>query len=167
MNKATSDFVIIMVALGLALGQSCSSPPSDLPYRISSVKDGEKSGPIRIHFAKDADSLPEALELCGRVVEESLPAQCGTVAWAGTLKLRLLKKVTGYKPEFVYVVVPCLGDMGSTFMDRTVRIRVDKLYIDHKTCYFDLIENKIESEGIPFYCLQSGRGSIEDIKSNC
>ena len=83
-------------------------------------------------------------------VDQSVPPDCGGVLFGGTLKIKPFQRTPGYRPDHVYVVVWCLGDLGHDFVGRSVRMRVAKAYDSDKPCDCELIQNKIESRGIPF-----------------
>jgi hypothetical protein len=111
---------------------------------------------VRIYFAKDKDSLPESFSVTGKVVAESKHSPyCGGDAYGGTLKIRLSHKSASYDPEFVYLIVWCLSDMKDDFVGKNVSLKATKAYEDDHPCDCDLIENEIDSGGIPFYCAKN------------
>jgi hypothetical protein len=67
--------------------------------------------------------------------------------------------------------VPCLLDPGNEgeFLNQVVHLEIYKLLSDFnviekkkkKPCYFSIITNNINSQGVPFYC---SRNEQEDLK---
>jgi hypothetical protein len=79
-----------------------------------------------------------------------------------------LDKIEGYPHEYVFVVVNCLEDYQNEakYLNKVVEMDVSKLYPKYrkyrgvKTFYFELIDNTINSGGVPFYCANMWRDDI-------
>ncbi len=122
-------------------------------------KAADVSGPVPVVFGKEGDGLPEKLKARGRVTKVSLSRACGVVIWSGTLEVTLLEKIKGYPHPKLYVVVNCLEDADEKqYLGREVEVEASKLYPrytkfrDVSTFYFEIIDNTIDSRGVPFYC---------------
>jgi hypothetical protein len=148
--KTKTIFVLLTVVLTTGISHPSSSARQT--DKISSVRDERKSGPVRIYYGKDKDSLPESFDLTGTVVQQTLAPECGDVMFGSTLKIRPSQKITGYSPEFVYVVVLCMSEISRDFIGKTVNMHVKKSYAGEHPCECELIQNRIDSQGIPFYC---------------
>jgi len=146
--------ILLLAIVVLSTTSQLLYPSSRLQQadKISSVKDDRKSGPVRIYYAKDRDSLPESFDLTGTIVEQTLSLSCGVVVFGGTLKIRPSQKIPTYSPEFVYVVAFCLSEKGRDFIGKTATLHVTKSYTGENPCKCELINNKIDSHGTPFYC---------------
>ena len=119
----------------------------------------EVSGRVQVVFGKEGDGLPERMHVVGRITEVSFSRSCGVVLWSGTIKLELLGKVRDYPYRNVYVVVNCLDDSQNEkkYLGKVVRLELLKLYPKYRhyqpdSFYFELIENRLNSRGVPFYC---------------
>ena len=118
------------------------------------------SAPVPVVFGKEDDGLPEKLHVVGRIAKVSFSRACGGVYWSGTIKIKLLQKIANYPFQSVFVVVNCLEDSENEkkYLGKIVRLEVSKLYPklreyqDLDTFYFELIDNTIDSGGVPFYC---------------
>ena len=141
--------ILLLIAV---MGSSFSSPAFQKVKPISSVKDEKLSKPVPIYVAKGRDSLSESFEFLGTVVDRSPVTECGDVLSGGTIKVKPLKKISGYAPEYVYVIVFCLDRIDKDLVGKTVRMRVTKAHSDLTVCNCEEIQNKIESDGVPFYC---------------
>ena len=124
-----------------------------------------------IVYGKDGDGYPNTLEVHGLITEVSLTSSfCGLVRHAGTLKLKLQDKVKGYRQDYVYVAVPCFYDLEGEkkFLNKSICISVTKMDgvgMDGKACYTDQVINRINSRGIPFYCLDvNGEHLLEKVE---
>lgn len=128
------------------------------------------SGPVAVVFGKKGDGLPEKLQVVGRINKVSFSRGCGVVLWSGTIELQLIEKVASYPYKRIYVVVNCLEDSENKkkYLGKVVKLEVSKLYVryhdlrdqDPDTFYFELIDNTIDSRGLPFYCTNAGREDI-------
>src|SRR5690242_9590459 len=71
------------------------------------------SSPISFAYGRKGDGFPDDLNIRGTITELTFAqAYCGGIAFAGTLKIKLLNKIEGYPPENVFVVVTCFLDPG-------------------------------------------------------
>ena len=119
----------------------------------------EVSSPVPVVFGKKDDGLPEKLLVVGRISKVSFSRACGGVYWSGTIKIKLLQKIADYPHQNVFVVVNCLEDKQNQtkYLNKVVRLEVSKLYPelrkfrDPDSFYFELIDNTIDSGGVPFY----------------
>ena len=146
--------VSAILFLIVIIGSSFSSRALQKSTGISSVRDEKKSNPVHIYYAEDRDSLPESFEFKGTVVERSPVNACGGTWFGGTLKIKPLKNISGYTPEYVYAIVECLDQIDKGLVGKTVRVKVTKAYAGDKPCNCEEIQNRIESDGVPFYCAQ-------------
>jgi hypothetical protein len=170
----------LALALGglLVFGQSSDRDRGKL-------KASEISAPVPIVFGRKNDGLPEKIEVRGTIEDLTFArAGCGVVAWGGTLRVRLDRKIPGYPYKDVFIVISCFPDFEKfdhrdQYIDKPVALALSKLYpqyqfgmfkdINKVPCAFDLITNQIDSEGVPFYCTQDNiSASIEklSIKNN-
>jgi hypothetical protein len=136
-------------------GSVLSTQKGDSNRRIAR----EVSWPVQVVFGKTGDGLPEKMDVIGRITEVSFSTPCGTIAWAGTIKLELLEKSRTYPHKNVYVVMLCLQDRQNEkkYLGKVVKLKLLKLYPKYRhskddSFYFELIENTINSRGVPFYC---------------
>ena len=127
------------------------------------------SSPIPIVFGKKDDGLAEIIKAHGVIKEVNFTGVgCGLFFWSGTLRLHLTTKVEGYPYEDVFLVVPCFFDKGNEkkYLDKVVEFEVSKLYAEYKgykkenPCSFEIIVNRIDSHGAPFYCTAQGQDGI-------
>lgn len=133
--------------------------------KVKNVTESEVSSPVPVIFGKKSDGLPETMKVRGRISEVSFSRACGVILWSGTLKVKLLDKTEGYPYEYAFIVVNCLEDSQNEakYLDKVVEMNVSKLYPKYrkyrgaKTFYFELIDNTINSGGVPFYCTSMGR----------
>lgn len=117
------------------------------------------SSPVPLVFGNKDDGLPEKLDVVGRISKVSFSRACGGVYWSGTIKIELLQKIADYPHQNVFLVVNCLEDNQNEkkYLKKVVRLEVSKLYHefrkfrDPETFYFELIDNTIDSCGVPFY----------------
>jgi len=143
----TATLLLIVIT-----GLSFSSPALQKQKVISSIRDEKKSNPVHIYYAKDNDRLPESFEFKGTVVDRSPVCACGGVWFGGTLRIKPLKNISGYTPEYVYAIVECLDQIDKDLVGKTVRMRVMKAHPGDTPCNCEEIQNRIESNGVPFYC---------------
>jgi hypothetical protein len=128
----------------------------------------EVSSPVPVVFGKKSDGLPEKLQVVGRITSVSFSRACGGVYWSGTIKMELLQMIPNYPYRNVFVVVNCLEDSQNEkeYLNKVVRIELSKLYPelrkfrDPGSFYFELIDNTIDSGGVPFYCTNASRQEI-------
>jgi hypothetical protein len=126
------------------------------------------SAPVPVVFGNRGDGFPEQFKLRGVIAEASFSRACGTVWWSGTLRIKLLDRVKGYPHKNVFVVVNCLSDSSNErrYLGKVVTMEVSKLYSEYSKIqgpdhfYFELIDNTIDSKGIPFYCTRMWRDQI-------
>ena len=98
---------------------------------------------------KRNSSMPNNIKIRGKIVEISY-GYCGIFCIGATIKVELKEKVKNYNEKYAYVVVPCLQEPPK---DSTVTVKATKLHLKEKACYFNSINNIIDSRGIPFYKL--------------
>ena len=153
-NRITLPCILLLLAplmSSLSLAQSSSQGSSD-------------SSPYPVIYGQKDDGFPEKLKVRGTIEEVSMAgSDCGGIAWAGTLKVKLEGKMEGYGSESVYVLVPCFSDGRGEreYLKKCVDITVTKQYAKGKPCYYDLVANSIDSKGVPFYCLKElGEGKL-------
>ncbi len=156
--------LVILVFIGDPLTVAQSQSQSRIEFTASEV-----SSPVPVVFGRKDDGLPEKMGVRGVIKDLTfISAGCGGVAWAGTLRIRLDEKISGYSPEDVFVVVGCFPDFEKfgyqrdRYLNQSVMLTVSKLYPEYQfgvfadinkvPCPFDLITNKINSKGVPFYC---------------
>jgi len=126
------------------------------------------SSPRPVVFGTTNDGLPETMKVRGRISEISFSRACGVVFWSGTLKLKLLDKIPGYPHENLYVVINCLEDSQNEakYLNKVVEMNVTKLlprsglYREGDACYYEFIDNTINSKGVPFYCSRIWRDEL-------
>jgi hypothetical protein len=136
--------------------------------KIENVTESEVSSPIPVVFGKKNDGWPEKMKVRGIISEISFSVGCGVILWSGTLKIELLDRIEGYPYEYVFVVVNCLEDSQNEakYLNKVVEMDVSKLYPKYrkyrgvKTFYCELINNTINSSGMPFYCTNMWRDEI-------
>lgn len=106
-----------------------------------------------IFYGKKDDGFPDVILIDGTIVEASLNSRmCGTMAFAGTMKIRLDKKIEGYNNDFVYVLVTCFFDEEGKerYLNKCVKFKVNKLYEENYQ-FSASLSNNSDSKGIPFY----------------
>lgn len=158
----SAHLTLVLLLMTLALGQKTYDP------RIDNVTEAQASSPIHVVFGRKSDGLPETLKVRGIISEISFSRACGVVWWSGTLKIKLIDKIQGYPYDDVFVVVNCLEDSQNEkrYLNKIVEMEVSKLYPRYRkfrgvdTFYFELIDNTIDSKGVPFYCTKMGRDEI-------
>ena len=136
--------------------------------RDLAVTASEVSSPVPVVFGKKDDGFPEKLQLVGRITKVSFSRACGGVYWSGTIRVELLREIANYPYRNVFVVVNCLEDSENEkkYLNSTVRMEVSKLYPEFRqfrgldSFYFELIDNTINADGVPFYCSTVGRREI-------
>ena len=147
-------FLILCVTLFTASSRR-SIQEIELAARIAK----KVSSPVPVVFGKKDDGLPEKLLVVGGISKVSFSRACGGVYWSGTIKIQLLQKIADYPHQNVFVVVNCLEDKQNQkkYLHKVVRLQLSKLYPelrkfhDPDSFYFELIDNTIESGGVPFY----------------
>lgn len=153
-------FLVIMISLFLTFSNSFALAPqkgnkpnrSEASLLFDSVVYGSKK-----------DGLPDNLTVRGTITDVSFAiAECGGIIWAGTLKIKLSDKIESYPHENVFVVVKCFtGDDKSKYMNKIVSLNLEKIYNKKKgPCYFEIVTNTINSNGVPFYCALLGQEEI-------
>ena len=103
------------------------------------------------------DGLPQKLRARGTVTQVNYsPPHCGELIFAATFEIKLDGKLSGYDHPYLYLVVPCLYQPEGTerFLNRHVEIMVTKQEEKRQPCFFDVESNKINSNGLPFYCAE-------------
>ena len=155
--------LIITCAIFVIAASTLSAPKVDSSKRIAR----EVSQPVQVVFGKKGDGLPETMFVVGRITELSFSRACGGVLWSGTIKLQLLEKIRNYPYKNVYVVVNCLEDSRDEkkYLGKVVKLKLLKLYPKYRHSrgegfYFELIDNTINSGGVPFYCTDAGPATI-------
>jgi len=78
-------------------------------------------------YGDEDDGLPERIKGRGIIEEitESL-ISCGAFHWNGTAKIKLLKKVKGYRNEYVYVAVSCFFIRNEN-LNKVIEFKLSKL----------------------------------------
>ena len=82
--------------------------------------------------------------------------------------MELLQKVKDYPHRNLFVVVNCPEDSENEkkYLNKVVRLEVSKLYPEYtrfrdpESFYFELIDNTIDSDGVPFYYPHVSRREI-------
>ena len=121
---------------------------------------------IPIVYGKKHDGLAKKIKMRGIIVEVS-PAwiYCGVLATAGTIRVQLTDNIEGYPHKNVYLVLPCFAEdkaeAEAKYLNRALTVEVQKLYAPGKPCYFEVMLNRIDSQGVPFYCLKDWRNVLE------
>lgn len=128
------------------------------PYALSGFAQSRKEGRLEfshfelpIVYAKEDDGLPKKINTFGVVVEASSALDCGGVATAGTLKIKLDEKVKGLSDNYLYLVVLCFSsDEREKLLNKKVKIEATKLK-KYPYKFAVLLMNSIDSHGTPFY----------------
>jgi hypothetical protein len=108
-----------------------------------------------IVYGKAGDGFRQSMRVQGVITDVSfVPYSCGIVCWWGAAKIKLLKRIKGYKPKYVYVAVLCFMGEEEEYLNKVVDIRVSKLYKDEDTRHCSGIMSTINTNGVPFYRLQ-------------
>jgi hypothetical protein len=110
-----------------------------------------------IVYGGKADGLPEKLSVRGTISQVNYaPPRCGELIFAATFEIKLDGKLSGYDHPFLYVVVPCLyqPEGAEKFLGQHVEITATKQYEKRQPCFFDIESNRINSKGVPFYCVK-------------
>lgn len=102
-------------------------------------------------YEKKTDGIPEKMKVSGIIEEVSIGFfSCGFVHWNGTLKIKLLNNVNGYKHDYVYVATTCFFTHASgEIINKTFEFNLSKLRkgkMPNGTIF-----NTIDSNGIAFY----------------
>lgn len=123
-----------------------------------------------IVYGKAGDGLRRSMRVQGVITDVSfVPYSCGVVCWWGAARIKLLKRVKGYKPEYVYVAVLCFMGEKEEYLNKVVDIRVSKLYQNEDRRNCGGIMSTINTAGVPFYRLQDknkmGLEVIEEAKA--
>lgn len=147
---------------------SASSIPSTQKIDSAAQLAKEVSSPVPVVFGKKDDGLPEELLVVGRISKVSFSRPCGVVYWSGTIKIQPLQKIPNYPHKNVFVVVNCLQDSQNEkkYLNKVVKLKLSKLYPEQRmfrnpdTFFFELIDNTIDSGGVPFYYTNAGREKI-------
>lgn len=146
MRKSFFNLSLLML-LAFSLTATClaqeATKPDAQPFQIIS---GDKT-----------DGLPQHLIVRGKITKVNYaPPRCGELIFAATFQIKLEGKLRGYDHPFLYVVVPCLyqPEGAEKFLNRHVRIAVEKQYEKRRPCFYDIESNGIDSGGLPFYCAE-------------
>ena len=107
-----------------------------------------------IIYGKKDDGFPDRVNLQGSIAKVSFAQSCGFFRSGGVLQIKLARNAQSYNHEHIYVVAPCLmgweGD--EQYQGKVVCMTVKKMKPGDK-CHSDYIHNRIDSKGVPFYCL--------------
>jgi hypothetical protein len=144
--------IILVVSFSFSVEAQKSDVPIDAP----------------VVFGKIDDKFPDKMKISGTITDLTFSSGCGVLATAGTLKIRLDKKVENYSFDNVYVVKPCFGEFEKfgykrkSYIGKKIELEVSKLLevyyydqikdINKVPCAFDLIHNEFDSSGTAFYC---------------
>lgn len=137
---------------------------------LSQTKGDFSSRPFPVVYGKKTDGFPNKIKLEGTIVDASpAPFYCGTLAVAGTLKIKLSQKLKGYRDEFLYAVVLCFAvEKKEDLIDQ--KIAVEAVKLEKYPYKFGVsVTNNIDSKGIPFYQLQGIEGVgglLKSLKAN-
>lgn len=104
-----------------------------------------------------ADGLSQKLAARGTITRVNYsPPHCGELIFAATFEIKLDDKLSGYDHPYLYVIVPCLYQPAGAekFLNRHVWIMVTKQEEKRQPCFFDVESNRINSNGLPFYCAE-------------
>lgn len=116
---------------------------------------GVSSQPV-IYGTKN-DHLPPKMKVRGVIKQVTfVPFACGVICWSGTAKIKLLNKIKGYEPEYVYVAVLCLMGKEENFLNKIVEIKVKKLEKETPAGCEGIV-NAIDSKGTAFYRLDKNQ----------
>lgn len=116
---------------------------------------GVSSQPV-IYGSKN-DNLPGKIKARGVIEEVSfVPFACGVICWSGTAKIKLLDKIKGYKPAYLYITVFCFTGKEEDFLNKPVKIKASKLKKE-RTPGCEGIVNSIDSHGTAFYRLDKNQ----------
>jgi hypothetical protein len=102
------------------------------------------------------DGLPQQLHVQGTVSRvDYAPPHCGELIFPTTLEIKPDAKLSGYKYQFVYLVVPCLykTEGAENLLNKRIEITATKQDADARRCFFDIKTSRIDSRGVPFYCV--------------
>ena len=111
-------------------------------------------------YAKKHDGLPERMRVRGVIEEVSfVPFHCGVMCFSGTAKVRLLKKIKGYEPEYAYIAVLCFLGEEKDYLHKLVDVRVSKLH-EGKVFGCGSIVNSIDSGVVAFYGVDGNKMGI-------
>lgn len=109
-----------------------------------------------IVYGSKTDGLPQKVMVRGTITRISYsPPHCGELIFAATLEVKLDGKLRGYPQRFIYLVVPCLyqPEGAEKFLNRHIEIAATKQNKDGQACLVDIKTGKINSGGVPFYCV--------------
>jgi hypothetical protein len=111
---------------------------------------------FHIVYGGKSDSLPEKLSVRGTISRVNYaPPRCGELIFAATFEIKLDSKLNGYNHPFLYLIVPCLyqPEGAEKFLGQHVEVWATKQYEKRQPCFFDIESNRINSKGVPFYCV--------------
>jgi hypothetical protein len=146
MRRSVFNLSILML-LAFSLIASC-------PAQQATQTDPPK---FPIVSGSKTDGLPQKLIVRGTITQVSYsPPHCGELIFAATFEIKLDGKLSSYDHPYLYVVVPCLyqPDGAEKFLNRHVAIAVTKQEEKRQPCFFDVESNRINSNGLPFYCAE-------------
>jgi hypothetical protein len=108
-------------------------------------------------YGRKDDNLPKRMKVRGVIEEVTfIPMSCGVICWSGTAKIKLLNKVKGYEPTYVYITVLCFTGRREDFINKIVEVKVIKLKAG-KPLSCEGVANSIDSKGVPFYRLDKNQ----------
>jgi hypothetical protein len=105
---------------------------------------------VPVVYARKGDRLPQAVTAVGTVTAITQATYCGTIHWAGTVRLDLLEPIPGYPHRQFYLAISCLSPQDN-YLGKRMRVTAEKLAYDKTNCRYGCIQNRIDSLGVPFY----------------
>lgn len=138
----------IMLLVIVGGGGRCSAQRSQ---RI-----GAQSFPVT--YGSKGDGLPRRLKVRGTITRvDYAPPRCGELIFAATFEVRLEDKPRGYNHPSVYLVVPCLYQPEGAEQElagKRIEVMAVKQSGKREPCFYDIETNEINSDGLPFYCVE-------------
>lgn len=111
-----------------------------------------------ITYGSKNDRLPSRLRAQGTITQISYAAsRCGELVFPATLKVKLDKRVSGYRHPFLYLVVSCLHQPEGTeqqLLNQRIEVNARKQDGKGRPCFSDFHTSSINSRGVPFYCIE-------------
>ena len=96
---------------------------------------------------------PDSLIVEGIMTDYNLGIKCGVLCGCGAIKIQLTDPHLLYKEAFVYVGVPCFGEMTDS-LEKKQQWKLYKIPINDTACVWtEVPRNKFDSKGVPFYTM--------------
>jgi hypothetical protein len=161
MRKLSFLSVLLVALSAQGLAQDIRDiTPTLTPEQKNKVGSLVGIGSRPLVYGKKNDGLPGRMRVRGVIQEVSfVPFSCGVMCWSGTAKVKLLKKVKGYEPEYAYIAILCFLGKQEDYLGKLVDVRVSKLR-EGKVNGCGSIVNSIDSNGVAFYGVDGNKMGI-------